>query len=184
MVSLVRPKFCFLSWSDSHGRFGVEWNGTVYCWISLWAVWLVLMCFQHSNSSFLCRLIHWLFNKDPDQRIQWIRDIFFVFNFKETKIQIMFELMIKSVSISNFETRCSNSAVSLVQWWVPTVMLFFRCFFWKSGLLLGTIVCSGQLVFLFSPAWDAVKVWSNSPWTLDSSALSWSWTLPIKEQQR
>jgi hypothetical protein len=38
---------------------------------------------------------------------------------------------------------------------------------------LDTMVCSEPLVWLFSPAWDAVKL-----------ALSWSLTLPIKEQQR
>ncbi len=29
------------------------------------------------------------------------------------------------VSILDVETRCSNSAASLVRWWVPTILLFF-----------------------------------------------------------
>ena len=28
-----------------------------------------------------------------------------------------------------FETRCSNSAASLIQWWIPTMLLFCSCFF-------------------------------------------------------
>ena len=40
-----------------------------------------------------------------------------------------------TVSILNFEARCSSSAASQIQWWVPTVLFFFRDFFWRSGLL-------------------------------------------------
>ena len=49
---------------------------------------------------------------------------------------------------------------------VLTIRLFFRDYFWWSGLLeywiqIHTFVCSGSLVWqlwLFSPAWDAVKL--------------------------
>ena len=43
---------------------------------------------------------------------------------------------------------------------VPTILLLFRDFFWRSGLLELRIrfVCLGSLVWLFSPAWDAVKL--------------------------
>ncbi len=40
------------------------------------------------NIRIRCRLIRWLFNKDFDQQIQWIRDILFVFNLQESKIKI------------------------------------------------------------------------------------------------
>ena len=33
------------------------------------------------------------------------------------------------VSILNFETRCSISAASLVEWWALTMLLIFRYFF-------------------------------------------------------
>ncbi len=50
----------------------------------------------------------------------------------------------------------------------------------RSVRMLDTIVCSGALAWLFSPAWDDVILALD----MDSSALSWSLTLPIKEQQR
>jgi hypothetical protein len=34
------------------------------------------------------RLIYWLFKQDFDQKIPWIRNILFVFNFEESKIKI------------------------------------------------------------------------------------------------
>ena len=49
--------------------------------------------------------------------------------------RFMLEMEMIFMSILSFETRCSNSAASLVQWWVPTILLFFRCFVWRSGLL-------------------------------------------------
>ena len=41
---------------------------------------------------------------------------------------------------------------------VKTILLFFRDFFWRSVRMLDTIVFSGSLLSLFSPAWDAVKL--------------------------
>jgi hypothetical protein len=37
------------------------------------------------------------------------------------------------VSILNFETRCSDSAGSLVQWWVPIILLFLSNILQSSG---------------------------------------------------
>ncbi len=42
-------------------------------------VWLIVI---------RCGLIHWLFNKDFDQQIQWIREILFVFNLEESKNKV------------------------------------------------------------------------------------------------
>ena len=50
--------------------------------------------------------------------------------------KVYFEVYDVTVSNLNLETRCSSSAASQIQWWVPTVL-----FFW-----------------LFSPAWDAVQL--------------------------
>ncbi len=38
--------------------------------------------------------------------------------YKTPRSRFMLELMVMFVSIWSFETRCSNSAASLVQWWV------------------------------------------------------------------
>ena len=45
----------------------------------------------------------------------------------------------------------------------------------RNVRILDTFVCSGALIWLISPAWDAVKL----TWKLASSVLSWSMTLPI-----
>ena len=76
----------------------------------------------------------------------------------------MLQLVVIFVSIENFETR-------LLRWFnggsddtalLPLLLLKIR-----SVRMLDTIVCSEPLVWLFSPAWDAVTI------TLDgSSALS------------
>jgi hypothetical protein len=61
------------------------------------------------------------------------------------------------VSMKNIETRCSNSAASLVQWWVPrycSCSVYFLKI--RSVRMLDTIACSELLVWLFSSAWDNV----------------------------
>ena len=63
-------------------------------------------------------------------------DSYLVFNLKNSRSKVYVEVYDGIVSILNLETRCSSSAASQIQWWVPTVL-----FFW-----------------LFSPAWDAVQL--------------------------
>ncbi len=63
-----------------------------------------------------------------------------------------------------------------------TILLSFRCFFWRSGLLefwIRSYVRSHWFGCSLRPGTPLY-----TPWTLDSYALSWSLTLPIKEQQR
>jgi hypothetical protein len=64
----------------------------------------------------------------------------------------------------------------------PTILLFFRCFFWRSGLLewwIRSYILGHWFGCSLRPGTQF-----NSHWTLDSSAVSWSLTLLIKEQQR
>ncbi len=63
----------------------------------------------------LCKLLHWLFNKDSEE-IQWTRiRVFLVLILEESKIKFIFKLMMIFVSILIFETRCSNLAAWPVQ---------------------------------------------------------------------
>ena len=80
--------------------------------------------------------IHQLFNRVllSMDFMDW--DSYFVFHPKDLRSKIYVEVYDGIVSIVNLETRCSSSAASQIQWWVPTVL-----FFW-----------------LFSPAWDAVQL--------------------------
>ncbi len=91
------------------------------------------------------------------------------------------------VSIQNLKlvtrTRATYSAALLVQWWVRRYNSSFVSFedhrvcqnagydrtFRAIGSVLSGLGAGPPL---------------NLPWTLDSSALSWSLTLPVKEQQR
>ena len=50
---------------------------------------------------------------------------YFVFNPKDSRSKIYLEVYDGIVSILNLETRCSSSAASQIQWWVPTVLFFF-----------------------------------------------------------
>ncbi len=62
-----------------------------------------------------------------------------------------------------------------------TILLFFLCFFWRSGLLECWIRSYVRGPWFGCSLRPGTQL--NSPWTLDSSALSWSLTLPIEEQQ-
>ena len=58
-----------------------------------------------------------------------------VFIFYESKTKIFVGMDDDEiVSILSFDTRCSISAASLVQWWPPTMVRFFCDFFLRSGL--------------------------------------------------
>jgi hypothetical protein len=86
------------------------------------------------------------------------------------------------VSIQTFDELVAR--IWLLRWFDDgsddtALLLLLKSLNIRSVRMLDTIVCSEPLVWLFSPAWDAVI-----PWMLDSSALSRSLTLPIKEQQR
>ena len=102
MVSLVLPKnpsYLFIWFSWKYWSWIINFNGIVrldrfpvrsVCKLTLQSLFLVamsLMCFQYSK----CRLVHWLFNKDFDQQIQWIKDIDFVFDWSLMRIQFIIQ---------------------------------------------------------------------------------------------
>ena len=72
---------------------------------------------------------------DFDRWVQWIWESYFVFNFWKFKIKIYVGVDAIVVSILNFDTLCSISSLLSSFMMVPTILLFFRDFFWKSGLL-------------------------------------------------
>ena len=90
------------------------------------------MCFQLSN---MTQFDSWTFQQSfwSMDFMDW--DSHFVFNPKDSRSKIYVEVYDGIVSILNLETRCSSSAASQIQWWVPTVLFFFWDFFWRSGLL-------------------------------------------------
>ena len=51
-------------------------------------------------------------------RFDGLETLFLSLIYKNPRSRFMLESMLIFVSILNFETRCSNSAASLVQWWV------------------------------------------------------------------
>ncbi len=143
-------------------------------------------CVCAVNMQIRCRLIHRLFNKDFGQQIQWIRDILFVFIFKNPRSRFMLELIVIFVSIQNFETRCSNLAASLVQWLVRQYCYSFAAASFEDRVCQNAGPCWIQSYV--RSHWFGCSLRPGTPlyWTLDSSALSWSWTLLInlREQQR
>ena len=56
-------------------------------------------------------------------------DSYFVFNPKNLRLKFCVGVYDGIVSNLNFETRCSKSAASLIQWWVQAVLFFFLDFF-------------------------------------------------------
>ncbi len=71
----------------------------------------------------------WLFNKDFDQRIQWIRDMHSVFNLKESKIKIYVGVdgdIRVNLEFWNSLLELGCFTGSMVD---PITLLFFRCFF-------------------------------------------------------
>ena len=130
------------------------------------------MCFQLSN---LTQFDSWAFQQSFfDRWTLWIGTVmFFVFNPKDQRLKNLC-WSIWSYYV-NFETRCSSLDASLIEWWVPTVLLFFWDFFWRSGLSeywIRSYVrrhCFGCSPRLGTP--------SNSPCKLASAVLSWSLTL-------
>ncbi len=76
-----------------------------------------------------CRLILWLFSKNFDQQIQWIRDILFVFDFQESRIKIYVGVngdICVSLELRNSLLELGCFAGLMV---VPTILLFFCSFF-------------------------------------------------------
>ena len=61
-----------------------------------------------------------------------------------------------------------------------SILLFFRCFFWRSGPVECWIRSYVRSHWFGCSLLPGTPLYS--PWTLDSSALSWPLTLPIKEQ--
>ena len=82
---------------------------------------------------------------------------------KSPRSRFMLELMLLLCRFFSFETLCSISASSPVQWWFRQYCSSFvissedRPLIGSVGIL-DAILCSGSLVWLFSPAWDAVKL--------------------------
>ena len=79
------------------------------------------------------------------------RDSYFVFNPKDSRSKIYVEIYNGFVSILNLETHFSSSD-SMVG---PDRAVLLQI---RSVRILDTIVCSGILLWLFSPALDAVKL--------------------------
>ena len=78
----------------------------------MWAVLIVLMCFERSN---LMQFDSSLFNEDFDRWIQWNGDSCSVFNIYEIMVKILGGLDVDIIaSFLNFETCCSISAALLV----------------------------------------------------------------------
>ncbi len=121
------------------------------------------MCFQNSH---VMQIDSLTFQQGFDQQIQWIRDIYFVFNLQESNIKIYvgvkIQLMVIFLSIQNFElvarTRLLrwNSGGSDDTAHLQLLLLKIR----SVRMLQTIIVWSGSLVcqWLFSPAWDAVTL--------------------------
>jgi hypothetical protein len=79
--------------------------------------------------------IRWLFNRAFDQQIQRIADILFSFILLESKIKICVavdgDIFVKlEFWNSLLELECFAGSMM-----GPRILLFFRCFFWRSGLL-------------------------------------------------
>ena len=79
----------------------------------------------------------------------WIGTVVFVHNFEFPRMKNYVEDFYGVVSILNFETRCSSSAASQIQWWVRTVLLVCENTGYDSMF--------GKLLLLFSLAWKAVE---------------------------
>ena len=71
---------------------------------------------------------------DRRQWVQWIWDIHSVFDFWKIKIKIYVWVDVTIVPILNFDALCSISALLPDLMMVWTILLFFRDFFWRSGL--------------------------------------------------
>ncbi len=87
------------------------------------------------NIRIRCRMIHWLVIKDFNQQMQWIRDILLVFDLYESKIKIydgVDGVICVKLEFWNSLLELGCFAGSIVH---STILLFFRCFFWRSGLL-------------------------------------------------
>ena len=79
-----------------------------------------VFCERAFNIRIQCSLIRELFQHEIfDRWILWIGTI----------VLSLILRIYGIVSILNFETRCSKSAASLIQWWVQTVLFFFLDFF-------------------------------------------------------
>ncbi len=109
-------------------------------------------------------------------------ETFFYLNFHESKIKIYVGVddnICDNLEFWNSLLELGWFAGSMVG---STILLFFRYFFWRSGLLEYWIRSYVRC------RWSGCSLRHGTPlyssWTLDSSALSWSLTLQIKEQQR
>ena len=150
MFSLVQRKFWVLSKSDFWGGFGVErqiFGSSFDLFVSGLVTADVFSTFEMDAVDL------WIFKQIFEWWTLWIRTIFLsLINFLVGvyNVQVL-------VSILNFETCCSNSADLLVQWYVHAALLqwfLLRIRFVRSP---DTIVFLGTLLWLFSPAWNAIK---------------------------
>ena len=93
--------------------------------------------------------------------VDW--DSYFVFNPKDSRLKIYVEVYDGIVLILNLETHWSCWAAShcFADSMVGpncAVLLLRSLLKIRFIIILDTIVCSGTLLLLFSPAWDAVKL--------------------------
>ena len=119
-------------------------------------------------------MIHWFFRKDFD-RFQWASGFnglgtvilyLIMLNFWKSKSKFYAGVNALIVSILNFDTLCLISA--LLRWFNDgsdnTALLLWFLLKIRSVRILDTTICSGSLVWLFSPAWNAIKLTLPGGW--------------------
>ena len=79
-----------------------------------------------------------------------------ILRIQDWKIMLKFTVYDGIVSILNFETHCSSSAASQIEWWSWQCCSSSEISF--EDQVLDTGVCSGTFLWLFSPTWNTVKL--------------------------
>ena len=121
------------------------------------------MCFQLSNStvSFRHSLIHELFNRVFYLWNLWTVILSQILSILEWKAMLKFMMVLCRFWILKHIARVQLlSRFNCGPKFIPNSAVLLLRFLLKirSVRILDTIVCSGTLLWLFSPAWDAVKL--------------------------
>ena len=135
----------------------LEWCCLVHDWISLYAVSFVLMCFQFSN---LMQFDLWTFQQRflIDGLMDWDSCFVLILSFQDWKFILKFMMalcwfwILKHVAWVLLLSKFNDGP----QQWCAVLRLRFLLKI-RSIRILDTMVCSGTLLWLFSPAWDTVQ---------------------------